>query len=762
VLAVCRRILGNAQDAEDAFQATLLVLVRKAASLVSRRVLGDWLHGVARRTALNARRLAACRHLKEQQMARPEAQTEEVRNDWLPFLDEALSRLPPKYRLPIVLCDLESRSRREAAKRLGWPEGTVAGRLSRGRALLAKQLARHGLVISSCSLAAALGPSAASAAVPSALVESTVHIASLLAMGTGAAQAAQGALPAKVALLAEMVVKAMFLTKIKVASCTAGLACLALVVGALLALGNGSMPASGAAAGPTKVNQQIDVAKTDPGAEQLVRQLGSDVFAKREAAAKELAKMGARAAVAVRAGMKNGDLETVKRCEKIWPKLWKTELDKSDADRLAGFAHPLWVRFRKAAGDDPGSRTLFAEMVTDLRRFTRLEAAEADPGKAGALYAAELKLRVEALKRGYREAEEAAQGRTGVIWPTGGIPTRGEFAALLFLGTYPSTAAVTYPEADAHDQFSHHNVFGLGLQPDDRPTAKVIPPAVRRLFVAWLGTRTDNPDQHCMYVALALHITEVLPLARRKAADATLGPAARGFALLAVGHFGTPADRPLLEKAFADSRVFFTTEDTFEDGKPRPVQVRVSDTAVAAALRLAGQHPADFGFTFLERYKARGPDTLLKYHLLGFFDDDARRAAHKKAKAWLDEHKDDKAQRYEVEDWQGLFDGKTIKHWKTEGQVTIEDGVLKIGGDKGGSIVTTATFARGFVRWSGRQARQAKAKLIWRGEEYPLNDNRVVWTSFEWEPETKGESPIRIVAPPGTTLLVNELAFRPY
>ena len=64
----------------------------------------------------------------------------------------------------------------------------------------------------------------------------------------------------------------------------------------------------------------------------------------------------------------------------------------------------------------------------------------------------------------------------------------------------------------------------------------------------------------------------------------------------------------------------------------------MSDTAVAAALRLAGQHPADFGFTFLERYKARGPDTLLKYHLLGFFDDAARQAAHKRAREWLDKH----------------------------------------------------------------------------------------------------------------------------
>jgi len=86
--------------------------------------------------------------------------------------------------------------------------------------------------------------------------------------------------------------------------------------------------------------------------------------------------------------------------------------------------------------------------------------------------------------------------------------------------------------------------------------------------------------------------------------------------------------------------VFYTTKDTSKDGKEPPFEVRVSDTAVAAALRLAGQHPADFGFTLLERHKLRGPDILLKYHLLGFFDDDARRAAHKKAAAWLDEHKD--------------------------------------------------------------------------------------------------------------------------
>src|SRR5207248_667427 len=129
---------------EDAFQATFLVLVRKAGTLAARAVLGDWLHGVARRTALAARREAARRRAKERARARPEVQGEEARDDRLPLLDEELARLPEKYRLPLVLCDLEGRTRRETAGLLGWPEGTVAGRLARGRALLARRLARRG------------------------------------------------------------------------------------------------------------------------------------------------------------------------------------------------------------------------------------------------------------------------------------------------------------------------------------------------------------------------------------------------------------------------------------------------------------------------------------------------------------------------------------------------------------------------------------------------------------------------------------------
>src|SRR5439155_20218530 len=123
---------------------------------------------------------------------------------------------------------------------------------------------------------------------------------------------------------------------------------------------------------------------------------------------------------------------------------------------------------------------------------------------------------------------------------------------------------------------------------------------------------------------------------------ATLAPEARGFALLAVGRFATAADRPLVEKALADGRLFHAWKFTSNQGKQWPVESLVRDAALAVALRLAGQHPADFGFPLLEMYKERGPDMLLKYHLLGFFNGAGRDATHKKAKEWLDKHKAEK------------------------------------------------------------------------------------------------------------------------
>jgi RNA polymerase sigma factor (sigma-70 family) len=229
VLGVCHRLLGNPHDAEDAFQATFLVLVRKARSLVRRETVGNWLYGVACKTALKARAAAARRRFKEAQviaMPRTQASAADHAHDWQPLLDDALSRLSDKFREPVVLCDLEGKTRREAARQLGVAEGTLSGRLTTARRLLAKRLARRGFTLSGGALAAVLGQHAATAAVPMPLVISTAKAATLLAAGQTAAAVAS----AKVAALTEGVMKAMLLSKLKVSA-------LFLAVVGLLALG---------------------------------------------------------------------------------------------------------------------------------------------------------------------------------------------------------------------------------------------------------------------------------------------------------------------------------------------------------------------------------------------------------------------------------------------------------------------------------------------------------------------------------------------
>jgi len=216
VWGVCCRLLRSHQDAEDAFQATFLVLVRKAASIASRQLLANWLYGVAQRTALKARTAAARRHVREKQvteMPDVEAVQRDLWDDLQPLLDQELSNLPEKYRVPILLCDLEGKTRKQAARQLGVPEGTVAGRLARARALLARRLARHGLPLSAVALAAMLASRAASAAVPTTVVSATVKTAILAASGQAAAA---GAISAQVTALAEGVLKTMLLAKLKI------------------------------------------------------------------------------------------------------------------------------------------------------------------------------------------------------------------------------------------------------------------------------------------------------------------------------------------------------------------------------------------------------------------------------------------------------------------------------------------------------------------------------------------------------------------
>jgi RNA polymerase sigma factor (sigma-70 family) len=211
VWGVCRRLL-QWQDAEDAFQATFLVLVRRAASVIPRKMVANWIYGVAQRTALKARATVAKRNKRERQLIEmPDAPTEQLdlESHLRPVLDQELACLPDKYRVALVLCDLEGKTRKEAARQLGVPEGTVASRLNRGRTLLAKRLSRHGLPVSGSALAAVLSQNA-KASVPLSLVSSTTSACSLVASGQGVG----GTISVKVAALMEGVVKTMFVTKL--------------------------------------------------------------------------------------------------------------------------------------------------------------------------------------------------------------------------------------------------------------------------------------------------------------------------------------------------------------------------------------------------------------------------------------------------------------------------------------------------------------------------------------------------------------------
>jgi RNA polymerase sigma factor (sigma-70 family) len=215
VWGVCCRVLRDHHDAEDAFQATFLVLARKAASVMPREKLGNWLYGVAYQTAMKSRATTSKRLAREKQvpdMPEPEGDREGRRDDLLPLLDQELSRLPEKYRLPVVLCDLEGKTHRQAAEQLGWPIGTVSGRLSRARAMLAGRLTRRGVTLLGGSLAVLLSQGSASAGVPLPLITSKARAATRFAAG----QAAAGVISTKAAALAEGVLKGMLMTKLKI------------------------------------------------------------------------------------------------------------------------------------------------------------------------------------------------------------------------------------------------------------------------------------------------------------------------------------------------------------------------------------------------------------------------------------------------------------------------------------------------------------------------------------------------------------------
>ena len=256
VLGVCRRTAGHADDADDAFQATFLVLARKAASIRAPDRLAAWLYGVACRTARKARAAADRLRAREKQvqtMPQPAVERDDQWHDVAPLLDRELGRLPDKYRIPIILCDLEGGARKEVARRLGVPEGTLSSRLATGRRMLAGRLARFGLAASGGALAAVLASRASKAAVPVVRCRPP-RFRAVAQFATAAAMVS-----AQVAALTDGVIKAMLWTKLKVAAVvlTAGL----LLAGAgAAAVGQGKA----AAGGPPKADPAKPAADADP------------------------------------------------------------------------------------------------------------------------------------------------------------------------------------------------------------------------------------------------------------------------------------------------------------------------------------------------------------------------------------------------------------------------------------------------------------------------------------------------------------------
>jgi RNA polymerase sigma factor (sigma-70 family) len=208
VLNACRRVLGRTPDADDAFQATFLTLIRKAGSIGRGQALAAWLYRVAHRVAVRARQNAA-RHRRLELRAEPVPRTapDPAAADLRAVLDEEVQRLPAVFRMPVILCYLEGLTNDEAARRLGCPKGTVVSRLARARLRLRARLTGRGLA--PAVIAAALAGPVASEAVPPALVVATVRLA--------AAGSSAETVPAVVAALAHGELRAMTLTRVKIA-----------------------------------------------------------------------------------------------------------------------------------------------------------------------------------------------------------------------------------------------------------------------------------------------------------------------------------------------------------------------------------------------------------------------------------------------------------------------------------------------------------------------------------------------------------------
>jgi RNA polymerase sigma factor (sigma-70 family) len=354
VLGVCRRVLPDAQDADDAFQATFLVLIRKAAFIKEEGRLAGWLYTVAYHAALKAKAAATRRRLAERQVLEKSSAgrlADRQGPDLRSVLDAELARLPEKYRLPLMLCYLQGKTNEQAAQELGWPTGTVKGRMARARELLRSRLSRRGMPFSPAALASVVTSEAAPAAVPRSLAEATMKAALTPAAGSAAA----GALSAPVRVLTEEVLKATVATRSRLAVALVG--CVVTLAGAAGLMGPYTFIAR-----PTANHDNGDWSAVVPAAD------GTGADASLDAGADDLGEPGSKEKALAK-------LEAMS-LEK-WDAAWKQDLDvagQSVGVVLRNLTQPLGLELDLTPAQEQALRQ---PITVTLRGRCRLELVEA-------------------------------------------------------------------------------------------------------------------------------------------------------------------------------------------------------------------------------------------------------------------------------------------------------------------------------------------------------------------------------------------------
>ena len=329
VLGVCRRVLPAAHDAEDAFQATWLTFVKKAGSIVHRAAVGSWLYQVAHRVALRARQTQAKRSEREiadsHTLATVQAVDIAEPGELGRVLDEEVNRLPARQRVAFVLCCLEGRTGEEAARELGCPPGTVSSRLTRARERLRQRLIRRGIAPAVAASIGAAAGDAWSCPVSAMLADTTLKAALLYSSG----KAVGGALSSRAVILAEGVLRAMFVTKLKIAAAL-------VLTAAVLATGGVLTHRTLTAAPkekPTAAEPPAQPPKPEPKAEavQVVRKVPKELLEKRLEAVQTVYKQNQ---MRIRSGQ-GLPVELLR-----WSERWldaELALQDKKADRLAAF-----------------------------------------------------------------------------------------------------------------------------------------------------------------------------------------------------------------------------------------------------------------------------------------------------------------------------------------------------------------------------------------------------------------------------------------